>query len=92
MAEGGYKKSGKRYRGVVKAVDCFMARWHRDEARKSRLRHAAEDAESGDEGKEGGRRTGTAVDEPWNEVVDRVIGWLGIGSTSPRFLAVFVCF
>ena len=54
MAEGGYKKTGRWYRGVVKAATCFMARWHRGEAPRSRLRHAAEDAKNGDEGKGGG--------------------------------------
>ncbi|CAM9337240.1 unnamed protein product, partial [Laminaria digitata] len=34
------KKGGKWYRGVVQAADCFMARWHRDEAEWSWLRHA----------------------------------------------------
>ena len=28
-----------------------MARWHRGEAQKSRLRHAAEDAKNGDKGR-----------------------------------------
>ena len=44
------EKSGKWYRGVVEATDCFMARWHRNEAQRNRLRHAAEDAKSGDMG------------------------------------------
>ena len=43
------EKSGKWYRGVVEAADCFMARWHRDESQRSWLRHAAEDAKSRDE-------------------------------------------
>ena len=42
------KKSGKWYRGLVEATDCFMARWHRDEAQRSRLRHAFQDAKNGD--------------------------------------------
>ena len=37
------KKSGKWYRGVVDAADRFMTRWHRGEAEKSWLSHAAED-------------------------------------------------
>ena len=44
---------GKWYRGVVEEADCFMARWHRDEAESSWLRHAAEDAKSDDKGKGG---------------------------------------
>ena len=44
------KKGGKWYRGVVKAAECFMARWHRDEAESSWLRHAAEDDKSDDKG------------------------------------------
>ena len=40
------KKGGKLYRGVVEAAECFMTRWHRDEAESSWLRHATEDARS----------------------------------------------
>ena len=62
---------------VVDAADRFMTRWHKGEAEKSWLRHATEDAKSGDKGKPGGRggggsRTDTAVDESRNELVDRV--------------------
>ena len=62
------KKSGKCYLGVVEAADYFMARWHRDKAQKSRLRHAAEDAKSGGKGRGGGGGgrgscTDTAFDE-----------------------------
>ena len=32
------KKGGKWYRGVVQVADCFVARWHRDEAESSWLR------------------------------------------------------
>ena len=32
-----------------------MARWHGDEAKRSRLRHAAEDTKDGDKGRGGGR-------------------------------------
>ena len=46
-------KGGKWYPGVFGAVECFMARWHRDEAQRSRVRQAAEDARNGDTG--GGR-------------------------------------
>ena len=53
------KKSGKCYRGGVEAADCFMVRWHRDEAQKSELRHAAEDANNGDKGR--GEEGGAAV-------------------------------
>ena len=54
------KKSGKWCKGVVEAADCFMARWHRDETQRSRLRYAAEDAKSGDKG-EGERGCVAAV-------------------------------
>ena len=69
------KKSGKWYGGVVEAADGFMARWHRDEAERSRLRHAAEDAKNGDkEGWGGGKGSPTdpAVDECRNEMIERV--------------------
>ena len=70
------KKGGKWYRGVVEAAECFMTRWHRDEAESSWLRHTTEDAKSGDKGRERGKgrgsRTDTAVDECRNEMVDRV--------------------
>ena len=71
------KKGGKWYRGVVEAAECFMTRWHRDEAESSWLRHATEDAKSDDKGrgarKGKGSRTDTAVDECRNEMmVDRV--------------------
>ena len=55
-----------------------MTRWHKGEAEKSWLRHATEDAKSGDNGNRGdgggggGSRTDTAVDEIRNEIVDRV--------------------
>ena len=45
------KKSGKWYRGIVETADCFMVRWHRGEAQRSRLRHAAEDAKIGENGR-----------------------------------------
>ena len=61
------KKGGKWYRGVVEAAECFVTRWHRDEADSSWLRHTTEDAKSDDKGREGGERRGsrtdTAVDE-----------------------------
>ena len=70
------KKGGKWYRGVVETAECFMARWHRDEAECSWLCHAAEDTKSDDKEKGGrgggGSRTDTAVDESRNEMVDRV--------------------
>ena len=70
------KKGGKWYRGVVEAAECFMTRWHRDEAESSWLRHASEDGKSNDKGRRGreerGSRTDTAVDECRNEMVDRV--------------------
>ena len=52
-----------------------MARWHRDEAQRSRLRHAAEDAKNGDKGRGGGgkgSRTDTAIDDCRNEMIDGV--------------------
>ena len=53
-----------------------MTRWHRGEAQKSRLRHAAEDAKNGDKegwgGVERGSCTDTAVDECKNEMIDQV--------------------
>ena len=58
------KKSAKWYRGVVEATGCFMTRWDRDEAQRSRLRHAAEDTKSGDKGGPGGggSRADTIID------------------------------
>ena len=47
------KKGGKWYRGVVEAAECFMTRWHRDEAESSWLRHTTEDAKSDDKGMAG---------------------------------------
>ena len=35
------KESGKWYRGAVEAAGCFMVRWHRDEAQRSREESAA---------------------------------------------------
>ena len=54
------KKGGKWYRRVVEAAECFMKRWHRDEAESSWLRHATEDAKSDDKGR-GGGKGGAAV-------------------------------
>ena len=51
LSQRAAKRSGKRYRGVVEAAGCSMARWHRNEAQRSRLRHAAEGSESGDKGR-----------------------------------------
>ena len=50
-----------------------MTRWHRGEAEKSWLRHAAaEDAKSSDKGKPGGgSRTGTDVDACRTQKGDR---------------------
>ena len=47
------EKGGKWYRGVVEAAKYFLTRWHRDEAKRSLLRHAQVDAKSDDKG-EGG--------------------------------------
>ena len=49
---------GKWYRGVVEAAECFMTRWHRDEAESSWLRHTTEDAKSDDKGRGGREREG----------------------------------
>ena len=48
------KKSEKWYRGVVEAADYSMAMWHRVEAERSWLRHAALDARSSDQSRGGG--------------------------------------
>ena len=53
-------KGGKWYRGVVEAAECFMTRWHRDEAESSWLRHTTEDAKSDDKGR-GEGKGGAAV-------------------------------
>ena len=45
------EKSGKWFRGAVEAADCFTTRWHRDEAERSWLHHADEEAKSGDKGR-----------------------------------------
>ena len=69
------KKTGKWYRGVVEAGDCFRSRWHRVEAQKSWLRHAAEDAKNGDKRRGGGGRGScpdTDIDECRKEMIDRV--------------------
>ena len=59
-----------------KAADCFMARWHKDEAETTWLCHAAKDAKSDDKGKTGEKGSGShtyiAVDEYRNKTVDRV--------------------
>ena len=46
---------GKWYRGVVEAAECFMTRWHRDEAERSWLHHTTEDAKSDDRKGRGGK-------------------------------------
>ena len=73
------KKGRQWYRGVVEAAECFMARWHKDEAESSWQRHATEDAKSDDKGKgmgeERASRTDTAVDECRIEMVDHVTGY-----------------
>ena len=70
------RRVGSWYRGVVEAAECFMTRWHRDEAESSWPRHATEDAKSDDKergwGKGRSSRTDTAVDDCRNEMVDRV--------------------
>ena len=55
------KKGGKWYRGVVEAAECFMTRWHRDEAESSWLRHPTEDAKSDDKGTGGGGRAAVLI-------------------------------
>ena len=69
------KKSRKRYQGVVEAADCFMARWHRNEAQRNQLRQGAEDTPRALAKGGGGSRTDThitAVDECRNEMINRV--------------------
>ena len=72
------KQTGKWYRGVVKAVDGFKARWHRAEAEKSWLRHAKQDAkkngekEKGRGGEKQGRRGHLAVNEIRKQLANRV--------------------
>lgn len=39
--------------GVHRAADCFMARWHRDLAERSWLRHTASNTKSGGKGQPG---------------------------------------
>ena len=46
-------KGGTWYRGIVKAANGFMARWHRAEVEKSWLRHVNEKFKMKDEGREG---------------------------------------
>ena len=42
--------------GGRRSGHCFMARWNKNEAQRSRLRHAAEDVKNGDKGRgEGGQ-------------------------------------
>ena len=50
------KKGRKWYRRVVEVAECFMTMWLRDEAKRSWLRHATEDAKSDDKGRRGGER------------------------------------
>ena len=66
------KKAGKWYRGIVKAVNGFKARWHSADVENSWLRHANDDGKKKvEEEKEGGggerggegSHTDTAVDE-----------------------------
>ena len=71
MSEGGQDER-EVVQEVVEATDCFMARWHRHDTWRNWLRHAAEDAKSGDEGRGGRSRTDTVVDECRNEMIDRV--------------------
>ena len=49
------KKGRKWYRRVVEVAECFMTMWLRDEAKRSWLRHATEDAKSDDKGRGGGK-------------------------------------
>ena len=54
-------KSEKCYREVAEATGCFIARWHRNDAQRSRLCHAAEDAKNGDKGRGGGERAAVLI-------------------------------
>ena len=79
---------GKWYRGAVEAVDCFIARWHSDEADKSWLRHGrgrqhVYSRKTGDTSKRRGTdsRTDTAI-ELTNAEMKWQIVWQGTGSTN----------
>ena len=52
------KKSRNWHQGVVDAADRSMPRWHRGEAKRSRLRLTAEDAKGSNQGKPGGEGGG----------------------------------
>ena len=64
------KKSGMWYRGVVEVG--FMTRWRTGKAKRKLLRHAVQDAKSGNKGTGGGSRTDAALDECRNELIDRL--------------------
>ena len=75
MTEGGQEEREVILEGVVEAADCFMARWHRYETLRSRLRHATKDTKNGGKRRRGGgrgSRTDRATDECRNEMIDRV--------------------
>ena len=68
-----------------------MVRWQLDEAERSWLPHAAEDAKSDDKGNvEGGSQTDTAVDEYRNEVSGRVVRFWNLCLLLPRILVLLV--
>lgn len=66
-------KVGKWYRGVLKAAEQFMVRWHKVEAELSRQRHASVAGGAQGNGKGGGNsRKETAVEESRRETADRI--------------------
>ena len=67
------KKAGNWYRGVLEAAEQFMVRWHENEAKVSRKRHASVMGGVQRNGKGMGKsRRETAVDES-KEMADRVV-------------------
>ena len=67
------KQAGKWYRGMVKAADSFMARWHRAKMEKSWLRHANEGTNKKGEGGGGGQQTDASVHKSGKKLADRVL-------------------
>ena len=67
------KKAGNWYRGILEAAEQFMVRWHENEAKVSRKRHASVMGGVEGNGKERGKsRRETAVDESRKEMADKV--------------------
>ena len=67
------KKAGKWFRGVLEASKRFMVRWHEDETKSSRKRHASVTGGVQVNGEGGGNsRRETVVDESRKETADRL--------------------